>query len=110
MTKQLTRQTIGIGVAGAGFIGPAHVEGLRRNGFNILGLVGRTKEKAQEKAAELNISRAYTSLEEMLADPEIDVVHLATPNYLHYSHAKTTLQANQPNWSNSLPKRSWSTQ
>jgi predicted dehydrogenase len=91
MRRQLTKQTIGIGVAGAGFIGPAHVEGLRRNGFNILGLVGRTREKAQEKAAELGISRAYGSLEEMLADPEIDVVHLATPNYLHYPHAKAVL-------------------
>src|SRR5215216_4756037 len=93
MTKLLTRQTIGIGVAGAGFIGPAHVEGLRRNGFNILGLVGRTKEKAEEKSAELGISRAYGLLVDMLADPEIDVVHLATPNYLHYQHARAALLA-----------------
>jgi predicted dehydrogenase len=91
--KQLTKQNIGVGVAGTGFIGPAHVEGLRRNGFNILGLVGRTKEKAREKAAELNIARAYGSLEEMLADPEIDVVHLATPNHLHFQHARAALLA-----------------
>jgi predicted dehydrogenase len=91
--KQLTKQNIGVGVAGTGFIGPAHVEGLRRNGFNILGLVGRTKEKAGEKAAELNIARAYGSLEAMLADPEIDVVHLATPNHLHFQHAKAALLA-----------------
>lgn len=93
--KQLTKQTIGIGVAGTGFIGPAHVEGLRRNGFNILGLVGSTKEKAQEKIVDLGISRAYASLEEMLADPEIDVVHLATPNHLHYPHAKAALLADK---------------
>jgi len=93
MTRPFTRQTIGIGVAGAGFIGPAHVEGLRRNGFNILGLVGRTKEKAQEKAADLGISRTYASVEEMLSDSEIDVVHLATPNHLHYLHAKAALLA-----------------
>lgn len=91
--KQITKQNIGVGVAGTGFIGPAHVEGLRRNGFNILGLVGRTRGKAQEKASELGISRAYDSLEAMLADPEIDVVHLATPNYLHYPHAKAVLLA-----------------
>ncbi len=93
MNKQLTKQTIGVGVAGTGFIGPAHVEGLRRNGIRVLGLMGSTGEKAEQKAAELNIPRAYSSLEEMLADPEVDVVHLATPNHLHHPHAKAALLA-----------------
>ena len=93
MTKQLSRQTIGVAVAWTGFIGPAHVEGLRRNGIQVLGLVENTLEKAREKAAELNIPRIYGSLEELLADPDIDVVHLATPNYLHHPHAKAALLA-----------------
>jgi predicted dehydrogenase len=93
MTKQLTKQTIGVGVAGTGFIGPAHIEGLRRNGIQVLGLAESSQEKAEQKAAGLGIPRAYGSLEEMLADPDIDVVHLATPNYLHYSHAKAALLA-----------------
>ena len=93
MTKQLTKQTIGVGVAGTGFIGPAHIEGLRRNGIRVLGLVGSTGDKAGQKAAELGIPHAYDSLDEMLADPEIDVVHLATPNHLHHPHAKAALLA-----------------
>lgn len=93
MTKRLTKQTIGVGVAGTGFIGPAHIEGLRRNGINVLGLAERTEEKAQQKAAELGIPRLYGSLEEMLADPDIDVVHLATPNHLHHPHARAALLA-----------------
>jgi predicted dehydrogenase len=93
MTKQLTKQTIGVGVAGTGFIGPAHVEGLNRTGIHVLGLAERTREKAKEKAADLGIPRIYGSLEEMLADPDIDVVHLATPNYLHHPHAKAALLA-----------------
>ena len=93
MTKQLTKQTIGVGVAGTGFIGPAHVEGLHRNGIRVLGLLGSTKEKAESKAAELGIPRAYTSLEEMLADPAVDIVHLATPNHLHHPHARAALLA-----------------
>jgi predicted dehydrogenase len=93
MTKQLSRQTIGVGVAGTGFIGPAHVEGLRRIGIQVLGLAENTIEKAQEKAAELNIPRIYGSLDELLADPDIDVVHLATPNYLHHPHARAALLA-----------------
>jgi predicted dehydrogenase len=93
MSKQLTKQTIGVGVAGTGFIGPAHIEGLRRNGIQVLGLAEHTKEKAERKAAELGIPRLYDSLDEMLADPDIDVVHLATPNYLHHPHAKAALLA-----------------
>ncbi|HEY3476831.1 MAG TPA: Gfo/Idh/MocA family oxidoreductase, partial [Anaerolineales bacterium] len=93
MTKQLTKQTIGVGVAGTGFIGPAHVEGLRRNGIRVLGLLGSTKEKAEAKAADLGVPRIYSSLNEMLADPDVDVVHLATPNHLHHPHAKAALLA-----------------
>lgn len=93
MTKQLSKQTIGVGVAGTGFIGPAHVEGLRRNGIQVLGLVESTPETAREKAAELGIPRAYDSFETMLVDPEIDIVHLATPNLLHHPYAKAALLA-----------------
>jgi predicted dehydrogenase len=93
MTKQLTKQTIGVGVAGTGFIGPAHVEGLQRNGIQVLGLLGSTQEKAKQKAADLGVSRIYEALDEMLADPDVDVVHLATPNHLHHPQAKAALLA-----------------
>jgi len=93
MTKQLTKQTIGVGVVGTGFIGPAHVEGLRRNGIQVRGLAESTYELAQAKAAELSIPKAYPSLEALLADPDIDVVHLATPNVLHFPHAQAALLA-----------------
>ncbi len=93
MGKELTKQTICVGVAGTGFIGPAHVEGLRRNGIQVVGLAEETPEKARQKAAELGIPRAFGSLDAMLADAEIDVVHLATPNHLHFPHAKAALLA-----------------
>ena len=93
MEKKLSKQNIGVGVAGTGFIGPAHVEGLRRNGITVMGLAEENKEKAEQKAAELGIPQSYGSLDAMLADPNINVVHLATPNYLHYPHAKAALLA-----------------
>ncbi len=93
MTKQLNKQTIGVGVAGTGFIGPAHVEGLRRNGIEVLGLAENTYENAVIKAAELGIPHPYESFEAMLLDPKIDVVHLATPNVLHHPYAKAALLA-----------------
>ena len=93
MAKNLTKQSVGLGVAGTGFIGPAHVEGLRRNGIPVFGLAEETPEKAQQKAAELGIPRWFATLDEMLADPAIAVVHLATPNHLHFPHAKAVLLA-----------------
>jgi predicted dehydrogenase len=93
MTEQLTKQSIGVGVAGTGFIGPVHIEALRRNGIQVLGLAENTKEKAEQKAAELGIPRIYGSIDDMLADPDINVVHLATPNHLHHPHAKAALLA-----------------
>jgi len=84
---------IKVGIVGTGFIGPAHLEGLRRNHIKVAGLAEATPELAQQKAAELGIEKAYPSIEALLADPEIDAVHLATPNHLHYPHAKAALLA-----------------
>lgn len=84
---------IRVGVAGTGFIGPAHVEALRRNAIHVAGLVEITPEKAELRARELGIDQAYPSFEAMLEDPRITAVHLATPNYLHYEQAKAALLA-----------------
>ncbi len=89
----MEQKELKVGVAGTGFIGPAHIEGLRRNNILVYGLAEATAELAEKKAKELGIPKAYRSFEEMLADREIDVVHLATPNNLHYVHAKAALQA-----------------
>jgi predicted dehydrogenase len=84
---------IKVGIAGSGFIGPAHLEALRRNNVTVTGLSEATPELAQQKAAEMGIEKAYPSYEAMIADPEITVVHLATPNYLHHAQAKAALLA-----------------
>ena len=93
MTQKLTKQTVSVGVAGTGFIGPAHVEGLRRNGISVVALAEETEENARQKSAELGIPGWFASLDEMLADPSIDVVHIATLNHLHFPHARAALLA-----------------
>jgi predicted dehydrogenase len=87
------KASIRVGIVGTGFIGPAHLEALRRNNVNVIGLAESTAELAIEKAAALGIEKAYDSYEAMLADPSINVIHLATPNYLHYPQAKAVLEA-----------------
>ena len=93
MSKKLTKQNIGVAIAGTGFIGPAHLEALRRNGIQVIGLAESSAELAQEKARDLGIPKAYASYEALLADPQVDVVHLATPNFLHHAKAKAALLA-----------------
>jgi predicted dehydrogenase len=80
-------------IVGTGFIGPAHLEALRRIGIEVAGLVECDPETATAKAAELGVKRAYPSLEAALADPEVNVVHLAVPNHLHAPYAKAALAA-----------------
>jgi predicted dehydrogenase len=77
------------GVVGTGFIGVVHVDALRRLGVDVLGVVGSTPERAAAKG----IAPAYDSLDALLADDRIDVVHVTTPNALHFSQVKAALAA-----------------
>jgi predicted dehydrogenase len=81
------------GVIGVGFIGVAHVEALRRLGVDVIGVVGSTPERAQAKADVANLPNVYTSVEALVADPAIDVVHVASPNHVHAEQVRTILDA-----------------
>jgi predicted dehydrogenase len=79
-------------IVGAGFIGPVHVEGLRRLGIKVKGIAGISHDEARKAAATLGLPHAYASAEELLADPEVQSVHLASPNRLHHPHAMKALE------------------
>src|SRR5438067_11912865 len=81
------------GLIGTGFIGPVHLEALRRLGIQVAAVAGSSPERAAEKARQLGIARSYGSAEELLADPDIDVVHITSPNHLHFPHAREALEA-----------------
>lgn len=82
-----------VGVIGVGFIGPAHMEGIRRLGFDVVAVAEATQELAEQSAERLLVPKAYGDWKDLIADPEIDVVHIASPNFLHYKHAKAALEA-----------------
>ncbi len=86
-------RTVGVAVAGTGFIGPVHVEAVRRLGHRVVGILGSSREKGKIAAASLGIPRAYATFAELLADPAVEVVHIATPNRLHFEQAKAALAA-----------------
>ena len=80
-------------VVGVGFVGRAHIEALRRQGIPVQGILGSSLPRTQETCRALNLPRAYSSIEELIGDSSIDVVHLCTPNHLHLPHAQAALRA-----------------
>jgi predicted dehydrogenase len=80
-------------VIGLGFVGKAHVEALRRLGIPVRGALGSSGDTTAAACKSLNLERAYTSLEELAADAAVDVVHLCTPNYLHFEQASRLMRA-----------------
>ncbi len=85
---------INVGIIGSGFIGPAHIEALRRLGFvRVVALCDGSFARAQEKARQLNVPHACGSVEELLAYPDLHVVHNCTPNHLHAEINRKILRA-----------------
>jgi predicted dehydrogenase len=77
------------GVVGTGFIGAVHVEALRRLDVEVVGVVGSSPERARAKT----LAPVIDNYEQLLADESVDVVHLTTPNHLHYPQVKLALEA-----------------
>ncbi len=82
-----------VAVIGLGFMGRTHIQSLRRLGVEVHGVAGVDENEAHSAAEEMSIPHWYRSYEEALADNEIKVVHLCTPNHLHYQNAKAALLA-----------------
>ena len=75
---------LNIGIIGLGYIGESHIEAVRRIGLcNLHAIADTNTALAGEKAKMYGIERCYGSVEELLADSEIDVIHNCTPNFLH---------------------------
>ena len=78
-----------IGILGAGGIAvqmAKTVAGMRD--VENYAVAARSFERAQAFAEKYGFSKAYGSYEEMLADPQVDLVYIATPHSHHYLHAK----------------------
>lgn len=84
---------IKVGVAGLGFIGPAHIEALRRlPGIEVVAVSESSEELAKSKAEQLGIEKYFGSYQNFLKH-DFDCVHICTPNFLHFEMAKSALLA-----------------
>jgi predicted dehydrogenase len=84
---------VGAAVIGAGFIGTVHIEGLRRIGVQVHGLLGSSAERSAARADALGVATGYGSLDQLLDDRRVEVVHVASPNHLHHAQVKQILAA-----------------
>jgi predicted dehydrogenase len=83
---------IGMGLVGAGFVGPHHIDAVRRLGFvDVVAVAGSSEESGQAKAAALGARKGYGNFRALLDDPDVQVVHNATPNHLHYEVTSAAL-------------------
>jgi len=80
-------------VAGVGFIGVVHVEALRRLGVEVVGVCAQTPDLAREVGLRYPLPHIYDGFDELLDDPTVDVVHVATPNHLHASQVRQAIAA-----------------
>ena len=86
-----------IGILGAGRI--AHKMAYtvsQMEGYEIAAVASRSQENADNFARQYGIGKAYNSYEALVADTEIELVYIATPHSLHYSHAMLCLQNKKP--------------
>ena len=80
------------GVIGTGFIGPVHIEALRRLGVQVVALCD-LPDRVQSAAAKFGIATAFGDFRQMLRSADVDVVHITVPNRLHCAMALAALEA-----------------
>jgi predicted dehydrogenase len=85
------------GIIGTGFIGPVHAEALLRLGIRVAAVCGSTRGAAA-MAERFDIPHVFGDYDHagLVACPEVDVVHVTSPNRLHHAHSLAALAAGKP--------------
>jgi predicted dehydrogenase len=94
MTDDAARPRLRSAVIGTGFVGPFHVDAVRRGGYaDVAAIVGSDEERTRARAELLGVPRGTADVASVLDDPSIDVVHVCTPNRTHVELATAVLEA-----------------
>lgn len=81
------------GILGTGWIAEQMTNDLKVLGSPVTAVGSRTQERADAYAAEHGIPRAHGSYAELVADPDVDVIYVATPHPSHVADATLALDA-----------------
>src|SRR3954454_8720104 len=82
-----------VAIAGTGFIGAVHARSARLAGSRLVGVAASSPQSAQRAAVALGAERAFDSALQLVESPDVDVVHVCTPNHLHVPLAEAALAA-----------------
>lgn len=81
------------GILSTASIVPRFINAVRSSGQgNIVAIASRSLEKAQEKATQLNIERAYGSYQALMEDKDVNIIYVATINSEHYANCLMALE------------------
>ncbi len=86
------RQPLRSGIIGTGFMGRVHTQAVRANGGQVLAYAGRDAARTRTAADDAGVELSLTP-DELIAHPDIDIVHICTPNAQHVELAAAALQA-----------------
>lgn len=91
-------RTLGIGLVGVGWVAAQHLKAFAANPHcRIVALCGRDEARARKRLAaegvELPDARFTTKYRDLLTDPAIDIISIATPNHLHADQAVAAAEA-----------------
>jgi len=84
---------LGIAIVGTGMIGAVHRRAALLAGAEIRGVAASSPQRARDVAQAWGVPRAYRDIEDVVADPQVQVVHVCTPNHLHRGMAQAALEA-----------------
>ena len=86
-----------IGIIGAGWIAEKMAQALAPiKDIEVYAIASRSIQKAESFAKEYNIPKAYGSYAEMVTDPQVDLVYIATPHSHHFEHSMLALESGKP--------------
>jgi predicted dehydrogenase len=89
----MSRGEVRVAIAGTGFIGAVHARSARLAGARLVGVAASSPERGLLAAAALGAERSFATAEELVEAPDVDVVHICTPNHLHLALAEAALAA-----------------
>ncbi|CAN5384660.1 Gfo/Idh/MocA family oxidoreductase [soil metagenome] len=81
------------GILGTGWIAHLQTKDLLANGFTVTAVGSRSQESADSFAAEFGIETAHPSYQELVEDPNVDIVYVSTPHIFHAENALLALRA-----------------
>ena len=82
-----------VGIIGAGFIGAVHAHAARRAGARVVGVSSSTPASTKDAVDRLGAEQGFLDAATLARSPEIDVVHICTPNHLHVPLSAAALDA-----------------